>query len=326
MANLKKALLASVITVSSVMGTLAHSAEPEKQLNLAGVLINTQDPFWNSIGCGAKDRAEELGVNLELFSSSTMDTAPITANFNAALLTKPDGFLGTTTAANQFITQYSQLMADGVPVVTGNATSPSAQYRVVWSSPSTDPYLNDLLNIVKADNGSMLVMGGIPGLYPLEVRYKPLVKALKEARPGLTEIEPIFSTFNINKATSGVMAALIANPDLKLIIASNGPDGVGAAAAIKAAGMVGKVELIAFDAVPPEVQALKEGVITALIAQSPAQIGAESVEAMVKYLRSGASGPVPATDQFIGIPQRLLTTENIDNPANAHYIYQPVCG
>ncbi|MEZ5767220.1 MAG: substrate-binding domain-containing protein [Paracoccaceae bacterium] len=152
-----------------------------------------------------------------------------------------------------------------------------------------------------------------------------MVDAVLAARPGFTELERIYSFFDVNAATSAVSAALIANPDLKLIVASNGPDGIGAAAAVKAAGLAGQVTVVAFDAVPPEIDGLKEGVITALIAQSPAQIGAESVQAIVDYLQAGNTGAVPASDEFVGIPQRLLTADNVDDAANADYIYKPQC-
>lgn len=308
------ALLSSVSTAS-----LADD------ITVAGVLINTQDPFWTTIGCGAQARANELGVTLELYSAPNMDAAQMTAAFDAALLSSPDGLFGTSTAPNQFVTQFGELMANGVPVVTGNPTDPAAQYRVVWSSGDTAPYIDQLLPLIPEAEGTMLVLGGVQGLPPLEVRYVPLVDAVLAARPGLHEIERIYSFFNINAATSGVEAALIANPDLKVIVASNGPDGIGAAAAVRAAGLQGQVTVIAFDAVPPEIEALREGTITALIAQSPAQIGAVSVQSIVDYLRSGATGAVAPSDEFIGIPQRMLTAENVDDPANADYIYHPLC-
>ncbi|MFG0221372.1 substrate-binding domain-containing protein, partial [Streptococcus suis] len=76
----------------------------------------------------------------------------------------------------------------------------------------------------------------------------------------------------------------LAHPDLKLIIAADGPDGLGAAAAISQAGKAGQIALVAFDAVPGEVDALKAGTITALIAQNPTDIGAKSIDALVDYL------------------------------------------
>lgn len=306
-------------------GTALPALAQDDSIDLVGLLQNTQDPFWTTIGCGASERAAELGVNLQLFTATTMDAAAVQASFNAAMLTRPDGYFGYSPSVNMFATQYQEMMANGVPVVTNAATEPPAHLRLIWSSPDPSGFIDDLLALIPEGEGKMLVLGGLQGLAPLESRYLPVVEAIAAARPGLTEVERIYSTFDINKATSGVAAALIANPDLRVIIASNGPDGVGAAAAVKAAGLAGQVTIIAFDAVPPQVEALREGTITALIAQPAAEIGAASVEALVDYLRGGHSGPVPVSSEVQGLPQHLLTQANIDSPEAARLVYRPSC-
>jgi ribose transport system substrate-binding protein len=317
--------IASAALAATLVASTAMSAVAQDEINIAGVLQNTSDPFWQSIACGAQAKAAELGVKLDMFTSTNTDAAPITASFNAALLTDPDGVFVNPFNANQFVTQYGELMAAGKPVVTASGTEPAAQYKIVFSSGDTEPYIEEALKLLTVESGKMVVMGGIPGIVPLENRYKPFVEAVKAAKPGLTEIEPIYSTFDVNKAQAAVSAALIANPDLALIVASNGPDGVGAAAAVKAAGLEGKVTLIAFDAVPPEVAALKEGVITALIAQAAGGIGAAQVETLVEYIKGGHTGAVPVSTDFVGIPQKLLTKDTVDAPENAGYVYKSEC-
>jgi ribose transport system substrate-binding protein len=318
MKTLKRCAVAALLLATAIPAQA-------QDISIAGAIMNTQDPFWTTVGCGAKAKGAELGVKVDIFSSTTMDAKEFSANVNAALLAKPNGFFATPGNPAEFATQFGDLMKSGVPVVTGFGTDPAAQYKIVWSSGDTKPYIDELLKLITVDSGQMVVMGGIQGIKPLEDRYEPLVAAVKQAKPGLAEIERIYSFFDVNKGTAALSAAMIANPDLKLIVASNGPDGIAAASAVKAAGKVGQVLIVAFDAVPPEVDSLKEGTITALVAQSPAQIGASSVQVMVDYLKSGASGAVPVSTDMIGIPQRLLTKENVGDPANADYIYKPEC-
>lgn len=49
----------------------------------------------------------------------------------------------------------------------------------------------------------------------------------------------------------------------------------GANNAVRAAGKAGQITVVGFDADPTQVDQLKAGVMQALIAQQPAQIGAE---------------------------------------------------
>jgi ribose transport system substrate-binding protein len=151
------------------------------------------------------------------------------------------------------------------------------------------------------------------------------VEAVQKMRPDLEPLPNDYSGFDINKATTNVASLIIAHPDLKLIIAADGPDGVGAAAAIKQADKVGDITLIAFDAVPPEVDALRAGTITALIAQDPVSIGATSVDEIVKYLKDNPDGGAVKPSGSITIPSFLLTAKNIDDPANEKYLYKTEC-
>jgi Periplasmic binding protein domain len=75
------------------------------------------------------------------------------------------------------------------------------------------------------------------------------------------------------KAARQTSALLAAHPNLKGIFAMNVVSGNGVTQAVKAAGKAGKVKLVEFDAGPPQVQALKAGTISALIAQYPYGIG-----------------------------------------------------
>lgn len=320
-----KSTILGGIAAALMTGVALPVAAQDDKIVIGTLIQNTVDPFWTTIGCGAQAKADELGVTLTVYGTPSMAAAEATSAFNAILLSEPDGVFANPSNGNQFITQYQELMAAGVPVLTGNATDPNAHYQLVWSSAETDHFIDELLELVTVDEGKMVVLGGIPGLVPLESRYEPVVAALKEANSSLVEIERIYSIFDINKATSSLAAAIIANPDLKLIVASNGPDGIAAAAAVKAAGRVGDIQIIAFDAVPPEVQALKDGVITVLVSQAAAEIGGQAVEILVDYIRGGHEGPVPISDDFTGVRMGLLTADNVDAAENAKFIYTPEC-
>jgi ribose transport system substrate-binding protein len=139
-------------------------------------------------------------------------------------------------------------------------------------------------------------------------------------------LETLYSGFDPNKAATDLTSLMLANPDLKLIVAADGPDGIGAASAVEQADVVGKIALIAFDAVPPQVEALKSGTIQALIAQNPIEVGRQQVDALVDYLEANpGGGAVPTTESPVGIPQGLLTADNVDDPASADFIYKPAC-
>ena len=298
---------------------------PASDITIAAVFPNTADPFWQSISCGAAARADELGVDLQQFNSTNTDTNTIASNFQSASLIGADGMIVNPFNNNQFVAQYTQLMADGVPVVTSNGTDPQSEYKYVYSDPETAGFAEDVADLIPEGEGSMVYLGGAPGIPPLESRTLPFVEAVQAMRPDLTVLPTDYSGFDINKSTTNVASLIIANPDLKLIIAAAGPDGVGAAAAIEQAGKAGEITLIAFDAVPPEVDALRAGTITALIAQDPFSIGSTSVDELVDYLEANPDGGAVEPDGSITIPSFLLTADNVDDPESEKYLYKTDC-
>lgn len=297
-------------------------AEPYR---LAAVLANLSDPFWATVACSAQAQADVLGVELSLYTSQGTDDNEIAQNFDTAVLEQPDGILVSPFNNNQFATQYSNLMSDGVPVVSGNGTDPQVELSNIFSGGDTSEFVDDVLPMLPEGPGTMVYLGGAPGIPPLESRTLPFTEALAEARPDLERLPDDYSGFDINKSTSNVSSLILANPDLKVIIASNGPDGQAAAAALKQSGKVGEIALIAFDAVPAEVDALRDGTITVLIAQAPGILGSEQIKALVEYLDAHPErGPVEPSGS-VEIPSGLLTADNIDDPESEPYIYKTSC-
>jgi ribose transport system substrate-binding protein len=318
-------VLIPLAVVTGAFAAVGSSASSASKLRLAVVLPNTSDPFFMTQVCAAKKEGKRLGVTVRTFTSTSTDTNAIANNFQSALLTKPQGIFVSPFNNNQFIAQYKSLMKKGVPVATGNTTTPATQYKWVYSAADTARFAPTVLKSVPSGSGKMVYLGGAPGIPPLEARTLPFVKAVEKARPDLDRLPDDYSGFDINKETQNVSSLLLAHPDLKLIIAADGPDAAGAAAAITQAGKAGKVTLVAFDAIPPEVQALKQGVISYLIAQSPATIGRLAVNTLVSYLKKHPNaGPVKPAGR-IAVPNQLLTKATVDSPRNAAYIYKTGC-
>ncbi|MGI6781283.1 MAG: substrate-binding domain-containing protein, partial [Acholeplasmataceae bacterium] len=128
--------------------------------------------------------------------------------------------------------------------------------------------------------------------------------------PGLQLVAQQSSDSDFNKALQVTQDILTANPDLNGIYAGNEPSVLGAAEAVRQAGKAGQIKIIGWDTSEGEVQALREGVITGLIAQNPFKMGYEAVNAAVGKIRGSANGPDANTDTGAA----LITKENLDSP------------
>jgi ribose transport system substrate-binding protein len=322
------AMLAAACTTSGspAASTPSASAAGNKTLVVRGVAGNTSDPFWTTFMCGATKEAAKLGVNFKWYAGTTPDTTAFQTNFNAALLDHPQGMLVNPFDAGQFAAAAKNLMAKGVPVVSSVPFSPPTQYEAVLTDQDGSGLVPYALKLA-GTSGTVATVGGAAGVAVIAQRYQPLLNALKKQRPGLTMLPVQYDNFDPVKAQTILAGDILAHPDLTLIIASTGPEGQGAAAAVAQAGKKGKIKILAFDAVPAELTALKNGTISALAAQPAIEEGTTQVDAVVKYLRAHpAGGPVPtgiAPNKVLSLG--VITPANVNSPAVAGYEYSATC-
>jgi ABC-type sugar transport system substrate-binding protein len=105
-------------------------------------------------------------------------------------------------------------------------------------------------------------------------------------------------------------------PNLAGIFAIDGTNASGAAAALQAKGLTGKIALVGYDAYPANVELIKSGVFTALIAQDPAAEARLAIKTLVEYIKNGTT---PSTKDVV-IPNVTLDANTSDEDF-AKYTY-----
>lgn len=80
--------------------------------------------------------------------------------------------------------------------------------------------------------------------------------------------------------------------------------------ALKQAGKLGKVKVIAFDEAPETLDGIKKGTVHGTVVQNPYMYGYKSVE-VLKHIVAGNHSVVPAS-KFIDIPARKIRRDNVD--------------
>ncbi|GAA4887537.1 sugar ABC transporter substrate-binding protein [Saccharopolyspora cebuensis] len=157
-----------------------------------------------------------------------------------------------------------------------------------------------------------------PGTSTNETRAEGFRRGLA-ANPGLELVAEQSSESDYNTALQVTQDILTANPDLNGIYAANEPSVLGAAEAVRQAGKAGQVKIIGWDTSEGQIQSLREGVITGLIAQNPFKMGYFAVTAAIGEI-TGDPAPPPPTDTG----SMLITKENLDT-AEVQKLLNPSC-
>ena len=119
------------------------------------------------------------------------------------------------------------------------------------------------------------------------------------------------------EANSKTETILQSNPDIKGIVCGNDTMAVGAAAAVKNAGLEGKIAIIGVDGSDEAAAAIKSGAMTGTALQQAALIAEMAVEQADTYLKEGKTGK----DEKQLVDCVVITKDNVDKVKN--FVYTP---
>jgi ribose transport system substrate-binding protein len=299
----------------STSGSSSSAKKNYKMTLIAGV---KGDEFYITMNCGAQAKAKELGVTLDFQGPDKFDAGLQTPVVNAVAAKKPDAVLVAPTDTKAMYAPIKQLSDNGAKVALVDTTLEQSDFAVSQIASDNEgggKAAADTLAKLIGGKGKVFVVNVKPGISTTDARGKGFEEGAKAA--GLTYVGQEYDDDDPSKAAAVTKAALAKNPDLKGIFATNLFSAEGAATGIREAGKLGQVKIVGFDAGPKQVEDLKKGTVQALIAQKPAEIGADGVEQAYNAL-TGKS-----TEKKIGTGFTSITKDNLAENQDA--LYKAAC-
>jgi ribose transport system substrate-binding protein len=276
------------------------------------------DEFYITMNCGAQAEAKKLGVSLDFQGPDQFDPTLQTPIVNAVAAKKPDALLVAPTDSKAMYAPIKQVSDAGSKVVLVDTTLDQADFAVSQIASDNEAggraAAQGLAKLI-GGSGKVFVVNVKPGISTTDLRAKGFEEEAKKL--GLDYVGVDYSQDQPDKAAAIVKAQLAKNPDLKGIFATNLFSAEGSASGLKEAGKQGAVKIVSFDAGPKQVQDLKDGILQALVAQKPADIGAQGVQQAVAALDGKPTTPKIATGSVI------LTKDNLAQNQDA--VYQSNC-
>ena len=308
---LSAALLVSVSACSSSAPDTTAAAKSDKPLTIAFVMGAEADPFFKAMKVGAEAAAKEQNAKLiwqgdpSVYSPATQ--IPIV---DQVLAQSPSCLVLIPTDPKALQASVVKATAAGIPVV------------------NVDTHVEDLSDVVSfitGDNkqggkaaadamataigyktgGTYQVVAGLTSATATTNvdRLAGFKDQIAAKYPGISLVDTAYSQSEAATANSNVSNWLIKYPNLNGIFAIDGTNATGAASALVAKGLTGKVALIGYDAYKANVDLIGKGVFTALIAQDPAAEAKLAVDTCVKYLASKSKTGITAA---VTLPNILL--------------------
>ena len=276
------------------------------------------DEFYITMNCGAQEKAKELGATLDFQGPDKFDAAQQTPIVDAVAAKSPDAILIAPTDTKALLAPITQAAQNSkIVLVDTTLEDPSVAVSQIASDnieggKTAGETLLDLIG----GKGKVMVVNVKPGISTTDQRGQGFEQAVK-GKPGVEYLGQEYDDDDPAKAADIVTATLAKHPDLKGIFAANLFSAEGSASGLRQAGKLGDVKIVGFDAGPKQVQDLKDGLVQALIAQKPADIGAQGVEQAYNALEG------KPTQKEIGTDFEVITKDNLSEKQDV--LYKPSC-
>ena len=294
----------------------------ERQYSLTLIQGVKGDQFYVTMECGAREAAQAAGATLEVAAPDEFDASLQTPVVNAVVAKKPDAILVAPTDTQAMIPPLTQAKAAGIKLVFVDTTTENgaelAESEIASDNEEGGREAARTLAKLTGGKGSVLVINVKPGISTTDARAKGFEEEIKNT-PGLKYIGQEYSNDKPEVAAAKATAALSAHPDLVGIFGTNLFSAEGAATGLRSAGAAEKVKIVGFDAGPKQVEDLEQGIVQALIAQKPADIGKAGVEQAVAALKG------EPTQKKIGTGFVVVTKENMKDPDVEPFLYKSSC-
>lgn len=289
-------------------------------LTIAFIPGIASDPFFRAMEIAAKDEAEKLGVTL-LWQGASDEYSPQSQLpfVDAAFAQEVDALILVPTDADALQPSVTKAGEMGIPVITVDTTvSDTSSLISHITGDNNDGGERAAAEMAEqvGGKGKVLIISASPTNTTGTQRVDGFVGQAESDFPGLDILDVQYAHSQPSEATTILNTVLLEHPDLAGVFAVDGTSCTGAIAALNNSNMVGKVSLICYDAYSNQVAELEAGVVSALIAQDPAQEARLALQFAYAQL-TGAD--VDSIKKTVVIPNVVMNRDNLADTRSYQY-------
>jgi ribose transport system substrate-binding protein len=280
-----------------------------KKLRLAFVTNNSSD-FWTIARKGTEKAGAELdNVDVE-FRINSDDTAAGQQRTVDDLLAKGIDGIAISPVDPKNQVQMINNAASKALVITQDSDAPDSNRTcyIGTDNVAAGRQAGELVKESLPQGGSIMVFVGTLDAQNAQERYRGLKEALEGSKVKIIDVR----TDNAERVRAKANAAdtLVNHPDIGALVGLWSYNGPAILSALKDAGKVGTVKIIAFDEEDDTLTGIKEGSIYATVVQQPFEFGYRAIRLMAKVI-GGDRSEIPASKQDY-VPTKIIKKDNVD--------------
>ncbi len=305
-------ILGLMLVAVMVISGCGPSKPEEKEITIGFVGMTLNNEFHVAVANGAKLKAKELGVKIDVQAGDQHASADaqlqIIENF---IENKVDGLIVIPSSPESIGYALVKPNENGIPIInldTAIAADVLKELGLAVPFYGTNNYEGAKLagkyvaeNFEKGTKTAILT--GIEGHKNAADRRNGFIDGAGDA---VVIVAEQTANWEVDQGYTAAQNIIQANPDLKLFFCSNDNMGIGALRAVQEAKLQDQIQIIGFDAVSAALELVESGEFLLTVAQYPGKMGELGVENIVKAIR-GEKIP-----EEIDTGTELVTKDNLD--------------
>ncbi|WP_430241688.1 sugar-binding protein [Neorhizobium sp. DAR64861/K0K2] len=298
------------ITALVAMATMVAMPAVAAEKKALAFVVNAASDFWKLAEAGVKAAQTEL-PDFELqFRYPTQGTAALqNALMDDLVAAGTDAIMISSADPKNSVDAFNRIAAQ-VPLFTTDSDAPQSKRIAYLGSSNTQAGIQAGEIAVKAlpKGGKCMGFVGFLGADNARERIDGFRQAVKGKSIELVDVRG--DDVDFARARSNVDDVLAANPDITCMVGFYSYNPPKIYEALKAAGKLGNITVIAFDEDPITLGAVRQGQFAGTVVQDPYQWGYQGMKLMAAYLK-GDKSKVPA-DGLIIVPTKVIDKANVD--------------
>jgi ribose transport system substrate-binding protein len=273
-----------------------------------GLSVSTlNNPFFVTLRDGAQETADELGI--ELLVTDAQDSVSTQISDIEDLVQRGvDVLIVNPTDSAAVVPAVMGANSAGIPVIAVDRGVDGGElaYFIASDNVAGGAAAAEYICEQLGGMGAVVELEGIPGVSATNERGQGFNDYMSENCADADIVARQTANFNRAEGLTVMENILTAQPDIDAVFAHNDEMALGALQAIEASGR--DIVVVGFDATDDAVAAVDECRMGATVAQLPAQLGRQALEAAADIASEGA----PAETENIAVALELVTNPDCE--------------
>ncbi|MBC7233473.1 MAG: sugar ABC transporter substrate-binding protein [Chloroflexi bacterium] len=283
----------------------APTAAPKK-LTFALVTKALNNPFWDMMYAGAKQVAEEHGIELiYLAPTKPNNLEEQTRLVDDLIARKVDGIVLVPVDSAGIVPVIERANQAGIPVATANTKAFGGKVITFSAIENYEAMTLVAEYMVQklGGKGKVVILEGATGSQTAIDRKKAIDDVLAKY-PGIQVLASQTADFQRAKGMQVMENLLQTYPEIDAVLACNDEMALGAIEALEAAGRLSKTLVSGFDANNDALKAIYEGRMVVSCDQRPGKQAGDAILALIDYINGKP------------VPERIVTQATVVDKSN----------